>query len=84
MILYFIYMNAKKDESGPNLTEGVEMHLRGAPDSEIEVADKKNVSEYSATVRENAKPVAARPEAVNKRLAWYMFLVLQGLSMILT
>ena len=63
MILYFIYMNARKDESGPNLTEAVGMHPARAPDSEIEVADKKNVSEHPVAVREDAEPAVARPEA---------------------
>jgi len=63
MILYFIYMNAKKDESGSNLTEGVETHTTRASDSEINVADEKNLAEHSVTERESAEPVVAIPAA---------------------
>lgn len=55
MILYFIYMNAKKDH-----TEAVDVHPTMT--SEVEVVDKKNVSEHPAVGREKEMPQVARPE----------------------
>ncbi|XP_008802109.1 bidirectional sugar transporter SWEET14-like [Phoenix dactylifera] len=64
MIIYFIYMNANKDEPKPEVTnQDMEAMPAATLNSDVELADKKSISEKPTEASEHLVPDPGKSEA---------------------